>query len=317
MSFNSYHRRVGTASKSVIKASLSHISESPNTPEVDYLSGFYAVDVQDVHVLNNPVSETKESPSAISDDEVSVFKQNRVAETTPHSVDIRSEEFAILSDSSGDLEELEACSRVNNSNAGNDLRSKNERIDDWCLNYVSYPKSNLNLDNSNSHVLDIAKSWGVDNDVPTIINYSGSAATSNNLIEEQQHPLTIPSYESEKLSKLTPTELSELTKFVKELIPYLLSDRALIRTSRCSRKYGDVPTLFPERNLLFRCSLDARRLSTMTNLYQQMKHLLLDTPDDPNYESLDEISLSSVNSSLPVESWYGWHMVPRFRETEF
>ncbi|AGO12213.1 AaceriAEL146Cp [[Ashbya] aceris (nom. inval.)] len=309
MSFNSFRRRGRTASKSVIKASLSQISEAQRTLEdTGCLVEYHGIDEEDVQVLNNPASDSKDDPSAISEDEGAAKQQSHGGETNQQCTEVRSEEYAVLSDSTEDMEELERCYRGSRE-AVVEPQSTSERIDDWCLTHVSCGTSTV-LEAASTRVRDIARSWGVEGDVPATLPAGAVQAPACALPH-------VSSYESRRLAQLTPAELTQLTKFVKELLPYLIQGRASVRAPRCETRYRSVPTLFPDRSSLLRCSLDVNNVSKMANLYQQMRQLLLDAPSDGSFEALDDISLSSMHSSLPVQSWYGWHMVPRVRDSEF
>ncbi|AMD20338.1 HDL406Cp [Eremothecium sinecaudum] len=304
MSFNKYLEKRKTAQKPPAEDTREsgRLKGSSLNEDVmlELFSAFQTIDEKDVFVLNMPATAgARWATSDVSDEE-----------TNQHFTEIQSEELAILSDSSNDLESPTRFVMSDRADFCSTSQSNNERIDDWCLSHLSEPKPTL-LDPPNASVRDKAKSWGIDSEAPTCIGL-----TLDSHIIKEGRPLGMSAYESNLLAKLSAGEIGWLAKFIKGLVPYLLQERAARRPPHPKRRYKDIPTLFPESKLLVGGSLGIGNISPVLNICQQVRQLLFNTLEESTNESIDDIPLTPV-SSLYSESWYGWHLVPRIRESDF
>lgn len=234
------------------------------------------------------------------------------------SEELRSEELAILSSSSDD----DSCPHLSNS----------QRIDAWSLQSELSPSGNATHIPVNARVQDIVKSWGVDHDIP--------------FVEAQPQPWQachdLPNVTFHRLAALTPAQLSQVKAFVQDMLAHLRRSR-----QRYRYRFKSVPSVFPERDLLWKLSLSNAQVSAVESIYQQVKSLLLnsgcsddgrgdssnnsngasrasranhdDDGDGDNNDNSHEDSLrapSPASRSSAMDSWYGWNVVPRLRDRD-
>lgn len=237
--------------------------------------------LEDVRVLNDPTSNTISESS----------------KATANNTDVRTDELAILSTSSSTSESIP---QSNQRQFLYSLTSNNsQRIDEWCmnseLNGLTEANMALNPSTTCSRVQDMVNSWGLDHDgIPP-------EALGKNVTILAAKP---DNYSAGLLKGLSDEQVIIVKQLTKELLPLLRNSR---RThSVFTNRYRDIPSVFPQRDLILACSL--RYNDSDSDVVTQ----------SGLSESLATISLDDTrsNSSLTSISRLGWTLVPRLTEND-
>lgn len=283
MSFNNLVRR--RASRSAIQATIADTNRNDPyglSDEFEFESETHSLgDVEEVRILNKPSGNT------ISDS----------SKVVSHNTDVRSEELAILSTSSSASESTSQSfpQRLLYSLAS----SNSQRIDEWCmdseLNELTDANMALNPSTTCSRVQDMVNSWGIDRD----------SVQMEPMVSKGKVPaVQLENYASNLLKGLSDEQISIVKQLTNELLPLLRNSR---RThSVFTNRYKDVPSVFPQRDLILACSL--RYNDTDTDFIAQ----------STLSEGLATVSLDDTRSSSSLTSmtWLGWTLVPRLTEND-
>ena len=82
----------------------------------------------------------------------------------------------------------------------------------------------------------------------------------------------LPNVTFHRLAALTPAQLSQVKAFVQDMLAHLRRSR-----QRYRYRFKSVPSVFPERDLLWKLSLSNAQVSAVESIYQQVKSLLLNS----------------------------------------
>lgn len=293
MSFTNFMRRRG--SRSAIQATIAEAS-SRELFEVDEEFGFGSDyqsvgDFDVVKVINDPEVDSRNAVS---------FTSKGVSINTETNCDVRSEELAILStscsSSSGSL--LVGASHQQNM-VYSVAASNSQRIDDWCLNNeLDGFGETLALTSGSrtcSRVQDVVDSWGSSRrDVPP------DSASSKECDEVRR----AVNYTSSLLKGLNEDELLTVKQLTRELLPLLRNSRRA--HSAFTNRFRDIPSVFPQRDLILACSL---RYSDLENEILTQAKLS---------ESFSTVCLDDARSSASLSSraLLAWSLVPRITEND-
>ncbi|QLL34324.1 hypothetical protein HG536_0G01830 [Torulaspora globosa] len=294
MSFTSFMRRRG--SKSAIQATIAEtsIQESFEPDEFEFGSQYQSVDAfDDVRVLNDPDVGAGNGNAASTGSRI-------ISINTGTNYEIRSEELAILSTSSSSSSgSLLVGSSQQHSMIYSPAASNSQRIDEWCLRNeldgLTDTNDPLGRSANCSRVQNVVDSWGHNpEDVPL------TSAGPKGRYESRG----AGNYTSDLLKGLNKEELSTVKQLTKELLPLLRNSR---RThSVFSSRYRDIPSVFPQRDLIIACSL--RYNSSETDILAPAK-----LSDSFSTVCLDE---ARSNTSLSSRAWLAWSLVPRLTESD-
>ncbi|QLQ80243.1 hypothetical protein HG537_0D02440 [Torulaspora globosa] len=294
MSFTSFMRRRG--SKSAIQATIAEASirECLETDEFEFGSQYQSVGVfDDVRVLNDPDID--------SENGIAVSSGSRIISiNTGTNCEIRSEELAILSTSSSSSSgSLLGGSDQQNSMIYSLAASNSQRIDEWCLKNeldgLTDTNELLGRSRNCSRVHNAVDCWEYNpEDIPL----------SSPVPKERYESRRSGNYTSDLLKGLNKEELSRVKQLTKELLPLLRNSRRAhsVFTSR----YRDIPSVFPQRELIIACSL--RYNDSETDILAPAK-----LSDSFSTVCLDE---ARSNTSLSSRAWLAWSLVPRLTESD-
>lgn len=295
MSFTSFMRRRG--SKSAIQATIAEASIRESVEpdlEFEFGSDYQSIGgFDDVRVLNDPEADA-DSAHAVS------TSSKIISINTGTNYEVRSEELAILSTSSSSSSSSVQMGNFHQQNVVYSLAASNsQRIDDWCLRNELDGLTDTGVlvsrSRACSRVQDVVDSWGYNvEDIP--LNSASS--------REPRSSPTDGNYTSNLLKSLNKEELSTVRQLTKELLPLLRNSRRA--HSVFTNRYRDIPSVFPQRELILACSLQ----------YNDSEADLL--PQAKLSESFSTVCLDEARSSTSLSSraWLAWSLVPRLTEND-